>query len=160
MTCENCFNHPKSQQCQKFCDTRENIVIGDKKSTQWTFRNSTKKCVCLIQIDGCIIENQSVKKCDYLFLVCDQKNEKSAFLVELKSKKLEDTFEQLLSTFEQLKEHLIGFHIYARVATTRVPRTLSPKAEKTDKQLRRLLGQSSASRKTLNYQASRPIEDI
>ena len=160
MACENCLKHPKAQTCQKFCDTREIIVISDKKSTQWTFRNPTKRCVCLIQIDGCVIENQEVKKCDYLFLVCGQKNEKSAFLVELKGKKLEHALEQLLSTIQQLQENLTGFHICARVATTKVPKILSPKAEKTEKQLHKLLGQSATDRKKLIYQASNPVEEI
>jgi len=160
MACENCLKHPKAQKCQKFCDTREIIVISDKKSTQWTFRNPMKKCVCLIQIDGCMIENQEVKKCDSLFLVCGQKNEKSAFLVELKGKKLEHALEQLVSTLQQLKDNLTGFNIYARVATTRVPKVLLPKAEKVEKQLYRLLGQSATGRKKLIYQATDPNEEI
>jgi hypothetical protein len=157
MTCENCFNHAKNQKCQKFCDTREIIVISDKKSTQWTFKNPAKKCVCHIQIDGCIIENQEVRKCDHLFLVCD---EKSAFLIELKGKKLEDALEQILSTLQQLKNNLTGFNIYARVALTRAPKILSPKAEKIEKQLGKLLGHSPLGREKLRYQASAPTEEI
>lgn len=159
--CNNCFIHPKSSECQEFCDTRRIIVIRDRRSTQWTFENPMGKCVCQIKIDGCIVADQDVKKCDYLFLVCDETG-KSAFFVELKGADLNQAMAQILSTVQQLKNELRDFCLYARVALTKgKPPSIAPTNEKKLKELLEKHNQSKERyRKIVNYQATYPSEEI
>ncbi|NJO18617.1 MAG: hypothetical protein HC877_23690 [Thioploca sp.] len=157
--CQNCFLHETSGQCQQYCDTRFKVVIKEPKSTTWTFENNYGKCVCLIRIDGCMISRSETRKCDYLFLVCDE-HEKSAFFIELKGKNLEEAFKQILSTVEKLKGYLTGFCLYARIAITRVPNILSAGAQKREKDIAKLLQREGCSRKKLDYQKSNTSESM
>ncbi len=161
MTCENCFIHAKAQECQEFCDTRKIVVIRDKKSTQWTFENPSGKCVCQIKIDGCIIADQKVKKCDYLFLTCD-KTEKSAFFVELKGADSKQAMAQILSTVQQVKSSLCDFCLYARAALTKgKPPGLSSTDEKKLKELLKEHNKlKKCERKVISCQATDPTEII
>ena len=166
MTCENCFLHQKIKECQEFCDTRRTIPVEDKKGSnkKWTFSNPKNKCVCLIKIDGCVITDSisNSKRCDHLFLVCDE-TEKSAFFVELKGSDLGGALKQFSKTIPFLQEYLTGFCLYARIALSKV-RTQefgNSNTKKTKEKIESLLQQKGCnSRKPLVYSNSSTSETI
>jgi hypothetical protein len=53
--------------CREFEDNRGNIVCEENR-TKITFRNANRKIVEKIRIDGCVITDNNIKKCDYLLL--------------------------------------------------------------------------------------------
>jgi hypothetical protein len=84
------------ESCREFEDQRTHIVC-EEKWTQITFHNSTGETVAKIRIDGCVITDNTVKKCDYL-LLCDKI--KKAVFVELKGNKVMTAIEQLSATLD------------------------------------------------------------
>ncbi len=63
-----------------------------------------------IKIDGDLISDQSVEKCDYAFTVHDEHDNKNAILyVELKGHDLEKAIAQLESTINLLKDHFVDY---------------------------------------------------
>jgi hypothetical protein len=63
------------------------------------FRINTQKKVCRIKNDGCLNDNQTEKKCDYIFKVCDT-NE--VILVELKGGEIDTAIAQIIATYHKL----------------------------------------------------------
>ncbi|MEJ5995178.1 hypothetical protein WG904_12180 [Pedobacter sp. Du54] len=57
--------------------------------------------VCKVRVDGCLITNQAIRKCDYFFGVAT--DPESYFLVELKGSDLSTAVSQLESTYDQLR---------------------------------------------------------
>jgi hypothetical protein len=72
------------ENCHDFADSRENIVCEENRA-KITFRNANRKTVEKIRIDGCVINDNNLKKCDYLLLCAEIKK---AVFVELKGNKV------------------------------------------------------------------------
>lgn len=82
-------------------------------------KKGSDETFCRAQIDGCAIDDDTVEKCDSLFLRC--KTEDFLF-VELKGKDVKKGFSQLLSTilltkpfFKFQKRQVHGFIVSSRV---------------------------------------------
>jgi hypothetical protein len=84
------------EKCRDFKDERKFVVCEEKRS-KITFHNAGGETVEKIRVDGCVIPDNTVKKCDYLLLCA--KIEK-AILVELKGKDVETAIEQLSATLD------------------------------------------------------------
>jgi hypothetical protein len=84
------------ENCREFEDNRTYIVCEEKRTTI-TFYNATRETVAKIRIDGCVITDNAVKKCDYLLLCAAIK---MAVFVELKGKDLTTAIEQLSATLD------------------------------------------------------------
>jgi hypothetical protein len=82
--------------CQEFEDKRMRIVCEEKR-TKITFYNTTGETVAKIRIDGCVIPDDTVQKCDYL-LLCTRI--KTAVFIELKGKEVMTAIEQLSATLD------------------------------------------------------------
>jgi hypothetical protein len=107
------------ESCREFEDNRENIVCEEKR-TKITFRNSTGETVKKIRIDGCVITDNNLKKCDYL-LVCVEV--KKAVFVELKGNKVMTAIEQLSATLDNkfVKTSLEKYEKRAYAVVTKIP---------------------------------------
>jgi hypothetical protein len=99
-----------------FEDDRTLIVCKERQSII-TFHNITKETVEKIRVDGRLISDNTVKKCDYLLLCAKIKK---AILVELKGNKVKAAIEQLSATLnnETIKTPLTQYKkkAYAVVA--------------------------------------------
>jgi hypothetical protein len=105
--------------CREFEDQRTLIVCEENK-TKITFRNTSRVTVAKIRIDGCIITNNAVKKCDYLLLCAEIKK---AIFVELKGNKVATAIEQLSATLDNkiIKEPLAQYEKRAYAVATKIP---------------------------------------
>jgi hypothetical protein len=84
------------EKCREFEDKRT-LIVCEEKQTKITFHNANKETVAKIKIDGCVITDNAVKKCDYILLCAEIKK---AIFVELKGNKLMAAIEQLSATLD------------------------------------------------------------
>jgi hypothetical protein len=117
------------EKCREFEDKRTYIVCEENR-TKITFHNSAKTIVAKIRIDGCVIADNAVKKCDYLLLCAEIKK---AVLVELKGNKVATAIEQLSATLDNeiIKNPLAAYEksAYAVVIKISIPRTIIQNAQ-------------------------------
>jgi hypothetical protein len=79
----------------------------------------------IVDIDHCVLKHDSIRRCDWLFLVPKKenqhlKNQKSrAFFVELKGTEINGACEQLFNAIDRTKSQILNFEIEARVVGTR-----------------------------------------
>lgn len=114
---------------EKHLDCFSPKTVASEQGKEFRIVNKSKKAICRVRIDNCLIKSRSTKKCDFLFKVCASKR---YLLVELKGSNVEDGFAQLVSTFDYLKsklevepEHFEGF-----IVSTQVPRAANLKVRK------------------------------
>ncbi len=93
--------------CKKeYCCKEEQgkkIVFKDGKSATLTIKNENGNKIYRIKVDGCLIKDKTIKKCD--FMACSDKN-KRVVLIELKSESdLDHSLEQFLKTIETVELH-------------------------------------------------------
>ena len=50
------------------------LVVAEENKRKYILQNPSKKKVCKVRIDGCVIPSQSQRKCDYLMIVCESKS--------------------------------------------------------------------------------------
>ena len=83
------------------CYSSSNVASENGK--QFRIEKPNNINLCKVQVDGCLINNNDVLKCDYLFKIC-QTNQ--VFLVELKGTDVIHAINQIVSTYEQIKGDL------------------------------------------------------
>ncbi|MDR0707596.1 MAG: hypothetical protein LBF60_06950 [Treponema sp.] len=107
------------EECREFEDKRPLIVCKEKR-TEITFYNGSKETVAKISIDGCVITDNTVKKCDYLLLCVKIKK---AVFVEMKGNKVETAIKQLSATLdnEMVKTPLAQYEKKAYAVVTGNP---------------------------------------
>lgn len=124
------------------CSNGKKITVQENKR-KYILNNSSGKQVCRIKIDGCVIDEQNQRKCDYLIIASktedlDKDNNidyrENLFFVELKGKDLIGDVEQLTQTIEYFKPQIIG-KIFARIVLSRVP---NPRSIETDARVKKL----------------------
>jgi len=75
----------------------------------------------VVDIDGCVLKDLSIKKCDWLFLVPKSVNlglkskRSKAYYIELKGIDISDVCEQLYNAIDKTKRQIPDFEIEARV---------------------------------------------
>ncbi len=90
------------------CDNLRSILNSDaacfstagsatENGKKFFFNNPANKKICRVHVDNCLIKDQSIKKCDYLFEI---QEDSRYYLVELKGKSIDIAIEQITSTFE------------------------------------------------------------
>lgn len=140
-----CTSFFKENQCTRYCDWRQEVVAKENKTT-YKLINLSKKEVCKIRVDDCLIKDNQ-KKCDYLILSC---TDQVAILVELKGGNIEDAFPQLDGAINFLLPYLKDFKLCVRIIGSKVR---TPALQSTaEKKLRKKL-------KTLNQRYSQKISD-
>jgi hypothetical protein len=71
-----------------------------------------------VKVDGCIAVAIDTKKCDFLFSVDDQQNDK-VFFVELKGGDILYGLKQIHAAIDLLKSEFVGYRLEARVVSSR-----------------------------------------
>lgn len=97
--------------------SRDPLLTVEEKGKKYAARNLGKECVAKIKVDGCLINDSTVAKADYLILRCDKG---MAYIVELKGRDVARACEQILSTAALLPvlKHCV---LNARIVCSRVP---------------------------------------
>ncbi len=81
----------------------DNSTVAKENHKEFRLENKSKKTICRVKVDGCLIDDQRTKRCDYLFKVCETKKH---FLVELKGTDVNKAVEQIISTFDFINRKL------------------------------------------------------
>lgn len=121
-------NYPDCTSCSK-----DKKILVQENKRKYILENLSSKQICKIRIDGCVIDAQTQRKCDYLIIVCKPENESNdqidtvnqIYFIELKGKDLIGAVEQLTQTIEYFKTQVSG-KLFARVVLSKVsvPRTI------------------------------------
>ena len=97
---------------QSLCDKRQKRIVSKEKRSNHTAVNEKRQLVRQYLIDGDVIEDKHVIKCDYLVLN-DEK--KAAYFIELKGSKVVHAIEQIEETAKRLRPCLQGYQFYYRI---------------------------------------------
>ena len=81
----------------------ENKTVAKEQGKEFRIENKSKKTICRVRVDDCLIESQSTKKCDFLFKICETEQ---YFLVELKGTEVSAAVEQIIATFDMIQRKL------------------------------------------------------
>jgi hypothetical protein len=86
-------------ECENF-KTDPKIVLKENNK-KITFLNADRNKILIITIDGCVIKDNTVLKCDYGIVPCDEVE----IYVELKGKGVEHAIKQIESTIKLLSSN-------------------------------------------------------
>ena len=108
-------------------------TVAEEKKKKFRIENKSRKTICRVQVDGCLINDHTIKKCDFLFKICELER---YLLVELKGSNVEEGFAQLISTFRYLKNKLgvESKHFEGFIVSTQVPRAANLKVRNLKEQ--------------------------
>lgn len=81
----------------------ESSTVAEEKGKKFELRNKSRKTVCRVKVDGCLINDHKTKRCDFLFKVCETETH---FLVELKGTDVDKAVDQIIHTFEFVNRKL------------------------------------------------------
>jgi len=146
--------NPFGDNCAEIADKRPLIVLRDKKGkSEYRAANQTRKNVICLRFDGCVLDDNEVKKCDYLLLDCD---DKIAHFIELKGGDMLHAIKQLVNsvtlTVHLLKEKQFAA-VHAKLALSKTPKVV-PAKEWLD--LRRLMQKHNGDA----YRQNTPFMDV
>ncbi len=123
----------ESLDAKEYSDCFSAKTVAEEQGKTFRIINKFRKPVCRVRIDDCLIKSKDVKKCDFLFKICESER---YLLIELKGSNVEDGFAQLVNTFCYLKnklgaesEHFEGF-----IVSTQVPRAANLKVRRLKEQ--------------------------
>jgi len=85
------------------CDERADKITSRENKKEHIAINKDKSAVRQLQIDGDVIKDENIKKCDYLVLN-DDKN--TAYFIELKGNKIKDAIQQIDATVKKFEKDL------------------------------------------------------
>lgn len=96
------------------CSDLRTILHGDEKcfsngttavekNKKFILNNKTGRAICKVRVDSCIITDNAIKKCDYLFSI---EEPSKYYLVELKGVDLDTAVKQIESTFDYLNKDI------------------------------------------------------
>lgn len=77
-------------------DCYSNESSAHENGKKFTLNNVSKKTICKIRVDNCLIKDKNIRKCDFFFSVNE---DRKFYLVELKGQSIIDAVEQIKSTF-------------------------------------------------------------
>ena len=141
----NCQHFQENYRACTNCSEGKSVVAEENKS-KYILQNLSRKKVCRVQIDNCVITSQSQRKCDYLMIVCEDEASNQAesvdlYFIELKGRDLMSAVEQLTETIKyfQTKKYKFSGKIFARAVLSKVPMPKSIELAPEVKSLRKLL---------------------
>jgi len=113
-------------------------IVAEENKRKYILQNPSKRKVCKIRIDGCVISSQTKRKCDYLMIVCELEY---MYFIELKGKDLISAIEQLTETVKYFQAECreIKGKVFARVVLSKVPMPKSIESDSRVVALRKLL---------------------
>ncbi|MBK1988542.1 hypothetical protein A0J48_013505 [Sphaerospermopsis aphanizomenoides BCCUSP55] len=128
-----------------FCNDGQKITVQENKR-KYIINNLSDQRICRIKIDGCVIDAQNQRKCDYLIIVCKTEavaNDNNIdvaekmYFIELKGQDLISAVEQLTQTIEYFKPQITGT-VFARAVLSRVSKFNAPKSIENDSRVKKL----------------------
>ncbi|MEB3126055.1 MAG: hypothetical protein VKL00_10605 [Synechococcales bacterium] len=103
-------------ECEEYkSDAR--LVLQENKS-KITFLNPNQDQVLIIRVDGCVIKDNKILRCDYAIVPCDE----IEIYVELKGSDISHAVEQIESTIKFLSDNPQKIKKLCFVVSTRVPK--------------------------------------
>lgn len=104
----------------------DDSTVAKEKGKEFRLHNKSKKTVCRVRIDDCLIKDKRSKRCDYLFKICETEH---YFLVELKGGEVDEAIKQIISTFDFInkKLKLAPEHFEGVVVSSSIPRAAEQK---------------------------------
>lgn len=78
--------------------------VATEKGKKFRIENKSNAGICKVKVDGCLITDNTVRKCDFLFEVSS--TTKTYLLVELKGGDLGSAVKQIESTYDLLYKKL------------------------------------------------------
>ena len=111
----------------------DNKTIAKEQGKEFKIQNRSKKTICRVQVDGCLIKARDTKKCDFLFKICETEH---YILVELKGSDVTSAFPQIVSTLDYLKDKLgtTSQQVEGFIVSSRVPKAASERIRQLKKQ--------------------------
>lgn len=99
---------------QSLCEERQKKIISRDTKSRCEHRahNLERNLIRHYQIDGGVITDKTVQKCDFLLLNDDKKN---AYLIELKGTHILKALQQLEETEKHLREALKAYTLNYRI---------------------------------------------
>ena len=99
----------------------EKRTVAEENDKKFKLLNRSKKSICRVKVDDCLIKDQNTKKCDFLFKVCE---DEQYLLVELKGSDVQKAIAQIIATFEHInaKLNLPPANFKGYVVSSSVPR--------------------------------------
>ena len=97
---------------QSLCDKRQKRIVSKEKRSSHTAVNENRQLVRQYLLDGDLIKDKHVIKCDYLVLN-DEK--KTAYFIELKGSKVLHAIEQIEETAKRFRPCLHGYQFYYHI---------------------------------------------
>lgn len=95
------------------CAESQSIVVSEEKGKKHRVNNTSRLPIYQYHIDGDIINDLNVQKCDYIVEVT--KDKPVAFIIELKGSHLSEACNQIISTIERFKHKLNGYNVQPRI---------------------------------------------
>ncbi len=144
----NCQEFQENYSSCTICKQGSEIPVYDPKNKKikYILQNPSRRKICKVKIDNCVITSQSQRKCDYLMVICEteasnQSESVDLYFIELKGRDLMSAVEQLTKTIEYFQSEKYKFtgKVFARAVLSKVP---MPKAIESDSKvlaLRKLL---------------------
>lgn len=80
-----------------------NESAAHENGKKFVLNNISKKSICKIRVDDCLIKDKQIRKCDFFFSVNE---DRKFYLVELKGQSIIDAVEQIKSTFNIVNSKL------------------------------------------------------
>lgn len=103
-------------ECEEYkSDAR--LVLQENKS-KITFLNPRQNQVLIIRVDGCVIKDNKILRCDYAIVPCDEVE----IYVELKGSDISHAVKQIESTIKLLSDNPQKTKKLCFVVSTRVPK--------------------------------------
>jgi hypothetical protein len=103
-------------ECEEYkSDAR--LVLQENKS-KITFLNPNQDQVLIIRVDGCVIKDNEILRCDYAIVPCDE----IEIYVELKGSNISHAVKQIESTIKLLSDNPQKIKKLCFVVSTRVPK--------------------------------------
>jgi hypothetical protein len=119
------------------CENLRNLLNGDgvcfsnaisaiENGKKFIFNNPNRKTICKVRVDNCLITDQTIKKCDFLFSI---QEDNKYYLVELKGKAIDIAIEQIVSTFDiiNLKIKAAAQNYTGIIVSSAVPKAANQK---------------------------------
>lgn len=134
------FTCDYSSKCIAFNDNRPEITCIEKKKA-YSLQNTCRSRAVLYHMDGGVISDLTLKKCDYLISIAKTRGI-IAILVELKGTDIWHAIEQINATLDAYKDFFVNCKcVYGRIVPAQGPKIMAdPKVMRLIKRLNKLNG--------------------
>lgn len=103
------------------------IICVEENTRKFGINNTSKKNVGVVKVDGCLVTDDSVPRCDYLFEVGSPTS--LLIYLELKGCNVEHAFKQLASTMDICNSEYSGIDKVCYIVASRIPK-IGPKIQR------------------------------